>query len=636
MKDLRSLFLRQSIRTQLIAGVIIILLLFMSVFTVNVISRQRKFLVDKARQRVLFQTEVAASSAGIPLERGDRAALKRILAPLTKDENTVFALISDKSGRILAHTDPNLIGHALVRPPPSNLPDPGQPLADIVLQDKRQIVARSPVIAGSEVVGWAYSGRDYQDDLNLLADVTRMGIIYTALALLIGTALAVWFGNRLLRSLRELLEGASHLTDESPEPISISGRNEISELAGAFNSAINKLKEQRHELERAKNAAEAASIAKSNFLANISHEIRTPLGAVIGFANMLQDPFLTPAERQQYQDILNRNGKELQRMVKNLLDISKVEAGGVELDIAPFKPRDLLKDVVETLKPRAEAKGLTLWCNADEGVPEQVNSDALRIRQILINLVENAIKFTEHGGVALTMRVPLVDKPEQLRIEVEDTGIGMTEEQKEALFQPFSQVDDSLTRKFGGAGLGLYLARKLARKLGGEIVVQETEPSMGSTFLLTFTNQIVAEPVVETPEIAEPVVAEAEKPLEGIRILAVEDVKDNQLLIQGLLTKRGATVEVADNGVEGVQKATHADFNVVLMDIQMPVLDGYRAVKKLRRLGFKKPIVALTAHALVEDREKCLASGFDDYITKPINPSDLVNVIIKLGHTGAA
>jgi two-component system, sensor histidine kinase len=528
-----------------------------------------------------------------------------------------------------------LIGRVLVEPPPTDLPEPGVSLAQIFAQDDELIEARAPVIADNEVVGWAYSGRDSGDDLNLLGDVTRIGIIHTIFALIIGTLGAIWFINKILKSLRQLLEGASHLTDDTPAPIPISSANEIGELAGAFNSAISKLSEQRHELEAAKNAAEAANIAKSNFLANISHEIRTPLGAVIGFANMLQDPMLTPAERQQYQDILNRNGKELQRMVKNLLDISKVETGGVELDVAAFRPRELLKDVVGTLKPKAEAKGLTLWANVEEAVPEQLNSDSLRLRQIMINLIENAIKFTEHGGVAITMRVPHVDHPDLIRVEVEDTGIGMTGEQQMALFQPFSQVDDSLTRKFGGAGLGLYLARKLARKLGGEIVVQETEPNMGSTFLFTFANQVIAEPVKETPPAApEPQAADADKPLEGLKILAVEDVKDNQLLIQGLLTKRGATVELADNGVEGVQMATHADYNVVLMDIQMPLLDGYRAVKKLRRLGFKKPIVALTAHALVEDRERCLANGFDEYITKPINPADLVNVIVKLGQAG--
>ncbi len=608
----------------------------MSVFTYNVVARQKKFLVDKAKQRVLFQAEVIASSSGVPLQRGDRAALRRILAPMLGDEYTIYTMVTDKSGKILAHTDPNLVGRALITPPPTDLPDPGMPLTEIVAHDKVQIEARAPVIADNELIGWVFAGRNFRDDLSLIGDVTRMGFIHTALALLIGTFFAFWFVDRILKSLRKLLEGASHLTDEHPVPIDVATTNEIGELAGAFNSAIEKLSEQRHELERAKNAAEAANIAKSNFLANISHEIRTPLGAVIGFANMLQDSNLTPAERQQYQDILNRNGKELQRMVKNLLDISKVEAGAVELDVGPFRPRELLKEVIDTLKPRAEAKGLTLWSNVEEGVPEEVNSDALRFRQILINLIENSIKFTEHGGVAITIRVPHVDHPDLLRVEIEDTGIGMTDEQKANLFQAFSQVDDSLTRKFGGAGLGLYLARKLARKLGGDIVVQESELGMGSTFLLTVANQIIAEPVEEKPEEVAPAPGADEKPLEGIRVLAVEDVRDNQLLIQGLLTKRGATVELADNGIEGVQKATHAEFNVVLMDIQMPVLDGYRAVKKLRRLGFKKPIVALTAHALVEDREKALANGFDEYITKPINPSDLVNVIRKLGHPPAA
>jgi signal transduction histidine kinase len=634
MRDLRKVLLRQSIRTQLIAGVGAILLVFMSVFTYNVISRQKKFLVEKASQRVLFQTEVVASSSAIPLQRGDRAALRRLLAPLVKDENTLFGMVTDKAGKILAHTDTSLIGKVLAIPPPLNLPDPDTPLTEIITHDQKQVEARAPIVADGELIGWAYSSRNFQDDLSLLGDVTRMGIIHTLLALLIGTLLAAWFVGRILKSLRRVLEGASHLTDEAPKPISVSSTNEIGDLADALNAAILKLSEQRHELERAKNAAEAANIAKSNFLANISHEIRTPLGAVIGFANMLQDQHLTPAERQQYQDILNRNGKELQRMVKNLLDISKVEAGGVELDIGPFKPREMLRDVVETLKIRAEAKGLTLWSNVEEGVPETVNSDSLKIRQILINLVENAIKFTEHGGVALTLKVPHVDHPDLLRLEVEDTGIGMSPDQQTHLFQAFSQIDDSLTRRFGGAGLGLYLARKIARKLGGDIVVQESELGMGTTFLLTFANQVMAEPIVETPKPEAMEVTVNDKPLAGFKILAVEDVKDNQLLIEGLLTKRGAKVEVADNGVEGVQKATHDNFSVVLMDLQMPLLDGYRAVKKLRRLGFDRPIVALTAHALVEDREKALANGFDEYITKPINPADLVNVIVKLGHAG--
>jgi PAS domain S-box-containing protein len=387
--------------------------------------------------------------------------------------------------------------------------------------------------------------------------------------------------------------------------------------------------------EAAREAAEAASRAKSEFLANTSHEIRTPLTAIIGYTDMLLDRDITSAERVAHVDAIRRNGEHLLAVMNDILDLSKIEAGKMTLEQVACSPIVLVSEVAEFMRPRATAKGLAFDLEWRGPMPERITTDPTRLRQILLNLVSNAVKFTERGGVRVVASLDDRD-PEKplLRIDVIDTGIGMTPDQQTGLFQPFVQADVSTTRRFGGSGLGLLITRRLADLLGGEVSVG-SELSRGSTFSITVaTGSLGGVRMIERPSGTRPALAPVAVPTEPLtcRVLLVEDGPDNQRLIATILRKAGAEVTVAGNGQAGcdlVREATirGEPYEVVLMDMQMPVLDGYEATAQLRRGGYRRPVIALTAHAMQGERERCLAAGCDDFLCKPITRTALVDTV---------
>lgn len=393
---------------------------------------------------------------------------------------------------------------------------------------------------------------------------------------------------------------------------------------------ITERKRFENELHRAREAAEEANRAKSSFLANMSHEIRTPLGAVLGFAEILAAEDLKTAERQDAIQAIRRNGDLLAHLINDILDLSKVEAGRMEIEKVEFSLPELIEGVMISHKHLAKEKGLSLEWRSQMAVPDRVFSDPTRLRQILMNLIGNAIKFTDRGHVRLTLSL----SGENLDFRIEDTGCGITSEQASRLFESFMQADSSTTRKFGGTGLGLALSRRLARSLGGSLALAESYVGRGSIFLLKLPVEYGANAkwVQLGQEVALPGEATVlpvirSKQLENVRILLVEDSPDNRMLLNRFLQLAGATVSFAENGREGVNAALANDFDVVLMDIQMPVLDGCQATRELRQSGYNKPILAITAHAMKGEREKILAFGFNDYLTKPINTRVLTEVI---------
>ena len=377
----------------------------------------------------------------------------------------------------------------------------------------------------------------------------------------------------------------------------------------------------------AKEEAERSNQLKSAFLANMSHEIRTPLGVMIGFADLITDPAIDQAQRTQFAATLKRNGEQLSVLINDILDLSKVEAGYLTIELVEVSLRALIDDVLGALEVKAVEKGLRLEARVPGHIPDAIVSDPTRVRQVLWNLIGNAIKFTERGHV--TLSVARVDQT--YRFEVTDSGIGIRAADQDKLFKTFSQADASMTRRFGGTGLGLALSRRLAELLGGDLTLRESRPRAGSTFL--FTIKDFRRPDQVAPKICPVLVAPnrelGRRPLERIRVLLTEDSPDNQQLISSLLTQRGATVDIANNGAEGVERALREDYDVVLMDIQMPVLDGYTATQRLRDQGFRKPIIALTAHAMNDVREKCMDVGCSHHLPKPINPRDLIEAILS-------
>jgi PAS domain S-box-containing protein len=401
--------------------------------------------------------------------------------------------------------------------------------------------------------------------------------------------------------------------------------------------------EQANLMQRAKEEAEQANRAKSEFLSSVSHEIRTPLSAILGFIEVLgEHPNLRggPAEIEEHLATIRQNGQFLLALIDDLLDISRIEAGHLRVESEPCSPIGIISDVVESLRAKAEAKHLQIEVELVGAMPPAVATDRLRLQQILVNLLDNAIKFSERGIVRLTART--IEHPgadQVLEFAVSDMGIGMTESEMTGLFQPFYRVPSVAADHPGGTGLGLAICKRIARRLGGDITVQST-PASGSIFSLSIPVKIAKEigngrRGEESPE---PPAFAAARPLPGRlhgRILLAEDNPANQKLISLRLRQAGAEVVTADNGKEALDRTSEASlegrrFDAVIMDMHMPVLDGYDAVRELRARGFTEPIIAVTAFAMSEDREECIGLGCDDFISKPIEWDRLMAKLTRL------
>lgn len=419
----------------------------------------------------------------------------------------------------------------------------------------------------------------------------------------------------------------------------VSSRDGSGRVLNWYGSAtdIEERKIQAKELSDAKLEAERANATKSAFLANMSHEIRTPLGAILGFSDLLRDPNLGNEEKMGYLDIISRNGKALTRVIDDILDLSKVEAGHLEIEKTAFRIHDVLSEIVSLFSETVKAKDLYLTLTIDSDVPSVVLSDPARLRQILINIIGNAVKFTTVGGIKVKVESqPVSERAAKIVISVTDTGPGLMRSQQKKLFQPFTQADNTTTRKFGGTGLGLALSRRLAQAMGGNISISACKIRLGCTFQISIEVGLPVSEVVLPIEAAPMEARDTTKPqaqalLHNARVLLVEDALDNQVLIKRILTKNGATVDVANNGLEGMRKALEDKnrYNIVFMDIQMPIMDGYEAIQKMRASGYRGPVFALTAHAMAEERKKTQAAGYDGHLTKPLDSDALIQTVRK-------
>jgi len=471
-------------------------------------------------------------------------------------------------------------------------------------------------------------------------------VLLCAIVLLVAAAISRFTTRLLARPLALLEAGIISVRNGRLEPIQVSKTgDEIEFLGESFNQMIEalaasrkevqehqellekRIKDRTDQLEEASRGAQAASEAKSEFLANISHELRTPMNGVIGMLDLVLDRDLPPDVTDQVATA-QRCAYSLLSLLNDILDLSKIEAGMMMLERVPVDVRAILDECIQASQPKAAENSVSLRAEISPKVPQRIAGDPLRMRQIVGNLVSNAVKFTEHGTVVVRLGGDFSDPRDfTLRLVVEDSGAGIPADKLLSIFEKFTQADGSISRRYGGTGLGLAITRRLVELHRGDIQVK-SELGRGTTFTVTLKSEAV---VAEGPQATHNVTA-APTPAGAstARILVVEDNLVNQKVVTAVLRKRGFVIELANDGQEALAKlGKSSEFDLVLMDVQMPVLDGLEATRMIRKdqRWQKLPIVAMTAHAMNGDKERCLDAGMNGYISKPVHPALLLNTV---------
>jgi signal transduction histidine kinase/ActR/RegA family two-component response regulator len=560
-------------------------------------------ILDLAKVHAAQTTPLLASALSNAMAQRDYASAQAILNESVSADGIASITIIDATARQIAHA------------PPGQGIGAGETFETVV-----------PLTISGQSLGQA-KVRFSLSAINALYDkllVRRLIMVSISLLVaVVGFSVVTYF---IIRPLNRLTEASRALASGTlvEDPGAVIGA-EIAVLQRSFTETSLAIREQVTALEAARKLAEQASQAKSEFLGKVSHEIRTPMNGVMGMIDVLRDTKLD-AQQKELADIAYSSSESLMAIINDILDFSKIEAGKLQLEFRPFALKSTLVSVTQLFSGSASRKGLSLELDIAADLPEFTQGDALRFRQVLSNLVGNAIKFTERGAV--TVSAWSQQGGRELAVRVADTGIGIEPAALATIFDPFVQADNSNARRFGGTGLGLSIVKNLAEAMGGGISVAST-PAKGSTFTLRLPLAAAPAPAL----VSEPAIA-ALLPLQGMRVLLVEDNEINRRLAEYILDKFGCVRESAIHGKEALAKLETASFDVVLMDCQMPVMDGFEATAAIRereqRTGAPRiPIIAVTANAAESDRELCLAHGMDDYLSKPYTVAALNGVLTK-------
>ncbi|MFO0820607.1 MAG: response regulator [Pirellulales bacterium] len=590
-------------------------------------------------QQVRAQATILALNSAAAVEFADSVQADRLLASLETETSVKAAALYTMDGTLVGGYPSSAVARST--------------FASVEIPVGHYALSRE-VMSGGETVGQLYLLIDFAD----AGRASRNYLFVTAFVGLAALGVALGVASVMQRNIAEpidrLARVARQVATEGDYAIQVKGdvNGEVGDLYHAFNrmlAQVHASKQELHEandhleqrvaertteLAQACKVAEAASRAKSEFLANMSHEIRTPLNAIMGFTDILRRGWVkTSDEREEMLATVHASGKHLMTIINDILDLSKIESGRLELETQAESPHQVLSEVVSLMRVSFQEKNLTLEYTWQGPIPEVIQADTLRLRQILINLLGNARKFTPSGGVQILAHVEPEENPQQLVVEVIDTGVGIPEEKLTAVFEPFVQADTTVTRRFGGTGLGLSISRKLARMMGGDLTVT-SQLGKGSSFRLTVSTGDLRDVRFLPSSAAGDVIAsqlEATRRsedairLDGLRVLVVDDGSANRKLISLVLSRSGAVFTQAENGQQACDLiASGKTYDVILLDMQMPVMDGYAAASRMREMGLTIPIVALTAHAMTGDREKCLEAGCSDFLSKPINADELI------------
>jgi signal transduction histidine kinase/DNA-binding response OmpR family regulator len=635
-----------TLRGQLILGVALLIAVMMALFVVYLTDRQQDMLLERqTEQATALANSIATSSSGWLAAR-DYSGLQEIIDAQGRYPDLMFAMILAPQGQVLAHSDTSLVGKYL-----QDFQITGTHITEtrIISHTAELVDVITPVVLAGFDIGWVRVGLGQETTAKRLRDITRSGIIHAIASIVIGSIAVAIMGLRVTRRLYAIQKVADAIhAGEREKRVHLKGQDEAAKLGNAFDSMLNTLSQREKELQRhrdhlselveertselikARDTAEAANRAKSVFLANMSHELRTPLNAVLGFSQLMRNAPDATTDQRKNLDIITHSGEHLLNLINNVLDISKIESGRVELEESHLDLHHLLLELKSLMYMRAAEKGLNFTLVQSPDLPRNIAVDGGKLRQVLINLIGNAVKYTSRGDVVLKALVVGQEAAEQTRVrfEVIDSGPGIRTEDRERIFSPFVQLGHRPPTE-AGTGLGLAICKQYVDLMSGQIDVT-SEADKGSVF--HFEIPVTLLPSETIP--AAPGRGRVLGQVEGqprYRLLIVEDQPENRLLLHQLLDPLDFDLREAVNGQEAVELFEQWHPHLIFMDIRMPVMDGMQATHRIKasETTMQTYIVALTAHALEDERKEILAAGCDDFIRKPYTYTEILDALTR-------